>query len=79
MATYVFYQDYTITLSKRDYYTIEAKSLAQARKFARECDGDLELCPQATFLAGTTDDCGGYYDKMGNCTIYDNTGEEVEN
>lgn len=78
MATFVFYQDYTITLNKRDYYTIEAKTLAQARKLARESDGDLENCPQATYLASTTDDCDGYYDKMGNCTIYDDTGEEIE-
>ena len=75
-----FSQTYKKTVTWREYYDIEAKSLEEALEKVEECDGDLEDCEDAEFVEAEEDvenDIDAYQYRNID-TIYDPDGEEVE-
>lgn len=80
MATFKFYQEYNVVRKVREYYTIEADTLEDARAKAEEVT-NLEEIDGAEFIdtEDVIDETQDYYDYQ--CReitgIYDEDGEEI--
>lgn len=75
-----FSQTYEKTVTWREYYDIEAKSLEEALEKVKECDGDLDDCEDAEFVEAEQEDeyDAEEFQRRVIDTIYDPDGEEVE-
>lgn len=77
MAKFRFYQDVQVITTRREYYTIEADTLEEARQLAEGC-ANLEDCESAEYDSSELllDDDG--YNNGRIYGIYDEDGEEIE-
>lgn len=77
MATFKFYQDIRVVANRREYYTIEADTLEEARQLAEGC-ADLEDCESAEYDSSELilEDDEYFHNRI--CGIYDEDGEEIE-
>lgn len=77
MATFQFYQDVEATITRREYYTIEADTLEEARELASGV-GNLDDCDNAEYQSSELllDDDGYNNGRING--IYDEEGEEIE-
>lgn len=77
MATFKFYQDVEAIITRREYYTIEAETLEEARQLAEGC-ANLEDCESAEYDSSELllDDDGYNNGRING--IYDEEGEEIE-
>lgn len=77
MATFKFYQDVEAVVTRREYYTIEAETIEQARELASGvCN--LDDCDEAEYDGSELllDDDGYSDGKVYG--IYDEDGEEID-
>jgi hypothetical protein len=77
MAKFRFYQNVQVIATRREYYTIEADTLEEARQLAEGC-ANLEDCESAEYNSSELllDDDG--YNNGRIYGIYDEDGEEIE-